>query len=155
MPKPVAVVVRPTAICFALARLTEGAHTMGCLKKTTRAALLAALPLVVTGGLTTAASTARPREAASRGCPGFTIRRNDGSGTTTTYRFGRVKAVRVQCQTVKHILRDDLRGSGRPLGPGANWGVNVDGWTVTLTAAADGYRGRAEFHATVSVVAVG
>ncbi len=120
-----------------------------------RTVLLAA-PMISACAVTTAAAdAARVREMASRGCPAFTIRRADGSGITTIYRFGHVKAVRVTCDKVKRVLRDDLRGSGRPLGPSANWGESVDGWTVTLTSSADGYRGRAEFHAAISISAVG
>jgi hypothetical protein len=118
-----------------------------------RAGLLAT-PLIAACAVTTTAAAGRARESASRTCPGFTIRRDDGSGVRTMYRFAHVKAVRVQCATVRRILGDDLRGSGRPLGPSANWGERVDGWTVTLTSAADGYRGRAEFHAWYSITAV-
>ena len=116
---------------------------------------------IVTSGLTTAPAGAaravvhRQNRHPGTSCKPFTIRRNDGSGVTTMYRFSGVRAVRVQCDTVRRVLRDDLTGSGRPLGPGADWGESVDGWTVVLTAAADGYRGRAQFHAGFTIAAVG
>ncbi len=84
-------------------------------------------------------------------CKGFTIQRNDGSGVTTLYRFTGVRAVRVSCDTVRRVLRDDLTGSGRPLGPSAS----VDGWTVGFSAGATGSRGRAQFHAAYTVAALG
>lgn len=119
-------------------------------------AVLLVTTVTAIGASTGAAASAKTVHAeSSHTCPKFTIRRNDGSGLTTVYRFARVKARRVQCARIRRILRDDLRGCGRALGPGANWGERVDGWTVTLTSTADGYRGRAEFHAAYTVAAVG
>ena len=116
---------------------------------------------IVTSGLTTAPAGAaravvhRQNRHPGISCKGFTIRRNDGSGVTTMYRFSGVRAVRVQCDQVRRILRDDLTGSGRALGPGANWGMSVDGWTVVLTSTVEGYRGKAQFHAGYTIAAVG
>ncbi len=119
-------------------------------------AILLATTVTAMGPITGGAASAKTVHAeSSRTCPKFTIRRSDGSGLTTVYRFARVRARHVGCERVRRILRDDLRGCGRALGPSANWGEAVDGWTVTLTSSADGYRGRAEFHATYSIHAVG
>ena len=134
---------------------------MGLCGSTRRITLLAAA-MVVAGAVGTAPAGAGLKRTEARrpakprtSCKAFTIRRNDGSGVTTLYRFSGVRAVRTQCDTVRRVLRDDLTGSGRPLGPGANWGEAVDGWTVVMTAAADGYRGRAQFHAGFTIAAVG
>ena len=134
---------------------------MGLCGNTRRITLLAAA-ITLSGAVATASAGAALKRTEARrpakpgtSCKAFTIRRNDGSGVTTMYRFSGVRAVRVQCDTVRRVLRDDLAGSGRPLGPSADWGESVDGWTVMLTAAADGYRGRAQFHAGLTIAAVG